>query len=410
MARPFKRLASLYGSLFHKPQKEAVDGYFQTFTAYSPSFTTWAGGIYEAELTRSVIESGAEHAGKLKPEIAGVAAPRATASLALAPNPWQTTPQFLRRIWTILEVNDTCVIVPWYDSEGIHAGYWPLLPRKVSAVDVDGELWLQMIFSDGQERLIPWTEAGVLTRHQYQSDLFGDGADVLRPTLALMSAQNQAEQAAIERNGQVTFIGKIGQVLSDKDRKKVREEFNSNLSASNAGGIAIYDNRFDAVQQVTPQHYTVDTAQMERIEKAVYRHFGSNESVVTNGCTEDEWNMFYEGRIEPFAVQLGAVLTRMTFTPREIACGNAITFSANRLEFASNRTKLDVALGLFDRGIWCGNQVAEVFQSPAYDGGDKHVIRGEYIDLDKISEHTVEDANAAASSSKVWEGTNASET
>lgn len=410
MARPFKRLASLYGSLFHKPQMEAVEGYFQTFTAYSPSFTTWSGGIYEAELTRSVIESGAEHAGKLKPEISGGAQSRATASLALCPNPWQTTPQFIRRIWTILEVNDTCVIVPWYDEEGVHAGYWPLLPRKTNAVDVDGELWLQMIFSDGQERLVPWTEAGVLTRHQYKSDLFGDGADVLRPTLALMDAQTQAEQAAIERNGQVTFIGKVGQVLRPDDMERKRKDFNKNLAASNAGGIAIYDNTFDAVQQVTPQHYSVDTAQMERIEKAVYRHFGSNERVVTNSCTEDEWDRFYEGRIEPFAVQLGTVLTRMTFTPREIACGNSITFSANRLEYASNRTKLDVSLGLFDRGIWCGNQVAEVFQSPAYEGGDKHVIRGEYIDLDKISEHTVEDANAAASSSKVWEDTNASET
>ena len=71
-------------------------------------------------------------------------------------------------------------------------------------------------------------------------------------------------------------------------------------------------------------------------------------------------------------------------------------FSANRLEFASNQTKLNVSTALFDRGIWCGNQVAEVFQSPSYPGGERHVIRGEYIDLDLISEHTTDQAAKAA--------------
>lgn len=134
---------------------------------------------------------------------------------------------------------------------------------------------------------------------------------------------------------------------------------------------------------------------MERIEKSVYRYFGSNEEIVTNKADELTYNTHYEGRIEPFAVQLGTVLTTMTFTPFEISNGNEITFSANRLEFASNATKLNVALGLFDRGIWSGNDVADVFQSAHYDGGEKHVIRGEYIDLDLISEHTAEEAAAA---------------
>ena len=136
--------------------------------------------------------------------------------------------------------------------------------------------------------------------------------------------------------------------------------------------------------------------QMERIEKSVYRYFGTNEDIILNRATEEVFNSFYEGRIEPFAVQLGTVLTVMTFTPLEISRGNEITFSANRLEFASNTTKLNVATALFDRGIWCGNDVADVFQTAHYDGGDKHVIRGEYIDLALISEHTADQAAQAA--------------
>lgn len=75
----------MFDSVFHGKQMQAVNGYFSTFTAYQPSFTTWTGGIYEAELTRSIIESGANHASKLKPEVSGTAQSHATASRPTSP-------------------------------------------------------------------------------------------------------------------------------------------------------------------------------------------------------------------------------------------------------------------------------------------------------------------------------------
>ena len=66
----------MFDAVFHKPIMQAVDGYFQTFTAYAPRFTSWSGGIYEAELTRSIIERNADHASKLRPEISGTAQPQ----------------------------------------------------------------------------------------------------------------------------------------------------------------------------------------------------------------------------------------------------------------------------------------------------------------------------------------------
>lgn len=394
-SQPFVR--SLFDAVFHRPQMQAVNGYFSTFTAYAPSFTTWQGGLYEAELTRSIIESGADHASKLKPEVSGSAQQVAARALAHQPNPWMTTPQFIKRVWTMLQVNDTALIVPMLSDDGATiTGYYPILPGQCTAYDVDGVLWLMLTFPTGDETLVEWSRVGVMTRHQYRSDLFGDGTNVLQPTLELMHAQNEAEQAAIKQGAAIRFIGKLSQNRNDGDRDKARKEFNAQLSADNAGGIAVYDKIFSDVEQVTPQSYTVDAAQMERIEKSAYRFFGSNEDIVMNKADEDTFNSFYEGRIEPFAVQLGFVVTSMTYTANEIAHGNSVMFSANRLEFASNTTKLNVAVALFDRGIWNGNQVADVFQSAHYEGGERHVIRGEYIDLALISEHTSEQAAQAA--------------
>lgn len=394
-SQPFVR--SLFDAVFHRPQMQAVNGYFSTFTAYAPSFTTWQGGLYEAELTRSIIESGADHASKLKPEVSGSAQSIAARALAHQPNPWMTTPQFIKRVWTMLQVNDTALIVPMLSDDGSTiTGYYPILPGQCTAYDVDGALWLMLTFPTGDETLVEWSRVGVMTRHQYRSDLFGDGTNVLQPTLELMHAQNEAEQAAIKQGAAIRFIGKLSQNRNEEDRDKARKEFNAQLSADNAGGIAVYDKIFSDVEQVTPQSYTVDAEQMERIEKSAYRFFGSNEDIVMNKADEETFNSFYEGRIEPFAVQLGFVVTSMTYTANEIAHGNSVMFSANRLEFASNTTKLNVAVALFDRGIWNGNQVADVFQSAHYEGGERHVIRGEYIDLALISEHTSEQAAQAA--------------
>lgn len=51
---------------------EATAGYLQTVTAYSPVFTSFAGGVYEAELCRAAIHTFATHCSKLKPEISGL--------------------------------------------------------------------------------------------------------------------------------------------------------------------------------------------------------------------------------------------------------------------------------------------------------------------------------------------------
>ena len=410
MAKRGQTLRSMFDAVFHRPKVQAIDSYFQTFTAYQPVFTTWQGGIYEAELTRSIIESGADHASKLKPEIIGSAKPVATRALSHQPNPWQTTPQFIKRIWTMLEVNDTALVVPLFADDGVtHVGYYPVLPSSCTACEIDGALWLQLDFPTGDQTLVEWERVGVMTRHQYRSDLFGDGTNVLSQTLELMHAQVEAEQAAIRQGAAIRFIGKLSQNRNEEDSRRARDAFNAQLSADNAGGIAVFDKMFAEVQQIEPQSYTVDAEQMERIEKSAYRFFGTNEDVVMNRADEDTYNAFYEGKIETFAVQLGFVLTAMTFTQNEIAHGNEIMLSANRLEFASNTTKLQVATALFDRGIWCGNQVADVFQSAHYDGGDRHVIRGEYIDLALISEHTSEQAAQAAQTNAAIASIEASE-
>ena len=125
-----------------------------------------------------------------------------------------------------------------------------------------------------------------------------------------------------------------------------------------------------------------DAEQMEIIRKNVFEYFGVNEDVLQNRAYGDSWSAFYEGTIEPFAIQLSEVLTKMLFTFREQSNGNEVAVTSNRLQYLSNADKLNVSSQLLDRGIMSINDVREIWNLPPVDGGDTRIIRGEYYSTD----------------------------
>ena len=105
-----------------------------------------------------------------------------------------------------------------------------------------------------------------------------------------------------------------------------------------------------------------------------------NEGIIQNKSHGDEFLAFYEGAIEPFAVQLSEVMTFMIFTETEIGHGAEIFFTSNRIQYMNNSDKLSVSRDLADRGVLSINEVREIWQLPPVSGGDRHILRGEYYD------------------------------
>lgn len=62
--------------LFHGKELKAIGNYFKMLNGYSPTFTSFSGGVYEMDLTRTAINNFATHCSKLKPEIEGSALSR----------------------------------------------------------------------------------------------------------------------------------------------------------------------------------------------------------------------------------------------------------------------------------------------------------------------------------------------
>lgn len=378
----------------NKSVEKNVEGYFKTLSAYTPSFTTYQGGLYEMELTRSAINAYATAVSKLKPEFTGSAYKSLERKLQFHPNSYMDTTKFLYRLATILSVNTTAFIVPLYEEDyKTIAGYYPLLPQRAEIVDVSGEPWLRYTFANGQKAAIELSEVGILTQYQYKNDFFGDGNEPLMPTLQLMDIQKQGMQEAIKQSATLRFMAKLGQTLRPEDIEKERNRFSKqNLSSDNQSGVMMFDSKYSEVNQIDSKPFVIDDKQMEHIKNNVFNYFGINEKIIQNSYDENTWNAFYEGKIEPFAIQLGLVMTNMTFTQNEIAHGNQIMWTSNRMQYASNTTKLQVSTQLFDRGILSQNDVFDIWNMPHIEDGDKRFIRREYVEVSKLDNEGSDDS------------------
>lgn len=369
-----------------KQQKEITGQYFKMLNGYSPVFSTYDGGVYEMDLTRTAINCIATHCSKLKPEMQGSAMRRLERVLQFKPNSFMDTTKFIARVATILECEHTAFIAPIEDEYGELCGYFPLLPQHCELIQgADGVLYLRYTFGNGLKGCIEFDRVGILTSHQYRDDLFGEDNSTLRPTMQLIQTTNEGIVNAVKNSANIRFMAKVANMLKPEDIRKERQRFTEdNLSSENTSGMIIYDSKFADLKQVESKPYTPNAVQMQQIEQNVCTHFGVSIEILQNKFNEEQWNAFYEGKIEPFALQLSLVLSNMTFTDRELAHGNMILFSANRLQYASNSTKLQVSEGLFDRGLLTRNMVMDIWNLPHVEDGEKYYIRKEYTEVSKL--------------------------
>lgn len=374
--------------LFHAKERKIVGEYFKMLNGYTPVFTSYSGGVYEMDLTRMAINSFATHCSKLKPEIAGSAYKHLERTLQFKPNAFMDTTKFIARLATILECEHTAFIVPIEDKYGCLCGWYPLLPQMCEVIEHAEQVYLRYTFANGEKAAIELERVGILTTCQYKDDLFGEDNKTMQPTMQLIHTSNEGIINAVKNSANIRFMAKIANMLKPEDIKKERDRFTEdNLSADNKSGMIIYDSKFSELRQVDSKPYTVNALQMQQIQESVCTHFGTNMDILQNKFTEEQWNAYYEGKIEPFALQLSLVMSNMTYTQREIAHGNMITFSANRLQYASNATKLQVSTQLFDRGLLNRDGVMDIWNMPHVEGGDKYYIRKEYTEVSELDKH-----------------------
>jgi hypothetical protein len=276
-----------------------------------------------------------------------------------------------------------------YDKYGEPSGVFCPLPQKTEIRQFRDKQFIVYEFSWGERAAIELEYCGILTKYQYKSDFFGENNSSLIPTMDLIHMQDQAIKEGVKSAATYRFYAQVNNFTKAEDLAKERKRFSEeNFSKeSEGGGLLLFPNTYTNINQVKSAPFTVPAEEMKLIEKNVYQYFMVNEDILQNKAFGDAWSAFYEGAIEPFAIQFSEVMTKMLFTLREQAQGNAVMLTANRLQYMTNKDKLDVSSQLLDRGIMSINDVREIWNLPPVEGGDARIIRGEYWNADeKINE------------------------
>ena len=349
---------------------------------------------------RAVINARATHISKLSVLTQGAAQPKLQTRLKNGPNEWQTWGQYLYRLSTILDVHNTAFIVPVEGIYGETIGFYPLLPTRCELMSVQGEPWLRYQFSDGSRAAIELSRCGIMTKFQYADDFFGEDNNALTPTMDLISIQNQGITEGVKNAATYRFMARVNNFSKTTDLANERKRFTRENLQSDGGGILLFPNTYSDIKQIEAKPFVVDAEQMAAIKNNAFDYFGINEDVLQNKAYGDTWNAFYEGAIEPFAIQFSDVHTKMAFSERERASGSFIMATANRLQYMSNADKLNVSAQMADRGIMNRDEIREIWNLPPLPNGEgqAYTIRGEYYLLNKDGEKNKEEGETNASS------------
>ena len=377
----------LFERIFGNRPKEPrqYDGGYKMLNGYTPHFTKWGGDIYESELVRAAINARATHISKLSVEMHGSARPALQTKMKHGPNQFQTWSQFLYRLSTLLDVHNTAFICPVYDDYGEPSGVYTPLPNKCEIVQYNNTPFLRYEFGWGEKAAIELAYCGIMTKYQYKNDFFGETNHALFPTMELINIQNQGIEEGVKSAATYRFMAQLSNFSKAEDLAKERKRFTAENFARDAqgGGILLFPNTYQNIKQIEVKPWVVDADQMKAIKDSVYEYFGVNEDVITNKAFGDSWAAFYEGAVEPFAVQFSEVMTKMLFTLREQSNGNYVAVSANRLQYMSNTEKLSFAAQMADRGLVTRNELREMFNlTPLPDEiGNQLPVRGEYYNV-----------------------------
>ena len=358
---------------------------FQLLEGYTPMFNNWSGSIFESDLIRAALDAHGRHAAKLSVNIRGEAQKGLKSRLLLAPNEFQTWPQFLYRTAVTLYCRNTAFIVPMTGEYNETTGVMGIVPEGWEVVEYKDTPYIRFDLGNMRKAAVELSRCGILTRYQYKNELFGETNEALKATLDLIAMQQQGIQEGIKNGASYRFSAQSDNWASDEDLGKEMERFNKNTfqNVKSSGGMILFPNTYTNVTQLRQEAYKVDADQMALIKANVYDYFAINEDVIQSKAVGDQWLAFYESCVEWLAIQLSDVLSRVIYTERERQYGNGIFFTSNRLQYMSNSDKMTAISQMADRGLMTRNELREILNlSPLPEPyGSQIPARGEYYDV-----------------------------
>lgn len=293
--------------------------------------------------------------------------------LAKQPNEIQNAYKFYYDIITNLELYNNAFVYIQRDENYKVSGLYPLEYKDCKFYEYQDKIFIQFKFGN-KARYVSYNDCIHLTRFIGKDGIFGGSSLPIRKVLDIKHVLDEGIVNAIKTTQSIKGVIKSTKaMLKPEDVKKMRDQFVDDFvnSKKNKSGIGGLDATTDFIPvKIEPQ--TASDNQVKEINKKVLEYFGINENILQSSYSEDEWNAFYESVLEPIGLQMSLEFSNKLFTPTEKGFGNEILFESNRLQYASNKTKIELIR--YASNILTINEQREVFNLAPIDNGDVFMI------------------------------------
>lgn len=345
-----KEKRNLFSMFFGKKEPTKItETQLQMLNSYNPVFTTINGNTYDSKVARQCIDRIATHCAKLIPKhikesISNPIKGDINFLLQNEPNPIMTKFDFIYKTISMLYTDSNAFVYIAKDRQGMITGFYPVLALSYDLLqDATGTIFLQFQFINGQTYTIPYLELIHLRLFYNKHDIFGTGNKALKTDLETAHTASEGIKNAIKTSNNLKGILKYtNSMLKEKDIKASKDAFVKDfLNLENESGIAAVDGKAE-FQEVNLKPITLDKEQLEQVNYNIFDYFGISEKIVKNNFSSEEWNAFFEGVIEPRAIQMSDAFTNKIFSYKARKDGHKIIFTANRLQYASLDSKINL--------------------------------------------------------------------
>lgn len=372
-----KEKRSLFEMFFGKKKQtqSITQTQLQMLNSYNAQFTTLSDNTYDSKVARQCIDRIATHCAKLVPKhikdtVGNNIKGDINFLLQNQPNPIMTKFDFIYKTISMLYTDSNAFVFIAKDNQGFITGFYPILALDyILLQDVSGEIYLQFRFINGQIYTLPYLELIHLRLFYNKHDIFGTNNKVLKTDLDTAHTASEGIKNAIKTSNNLKGILKYtNAMLKEKDIKTNKDNFVRDfLNLENESGIAAIDGKAE-FQEVNLKPITLDKDQLEQVNYNIFDYYGISEKIVRNNFNSVEWNAFFEGVIEPRAIQLSDAFTNKIFSIKARKDGHKIIFTTNRLQYASLDSKINLIKVAGSYGLLTKDDGREILDMPPLGG------------------------------------------
>lgn len=395
-----RNLFSMFFGKKEQPQK-ITQTQLQLLNNYDAQFTTLSNNIYDSKVARQCIDRIATHCAKLIPKhiqdsISNNIKGDINFLLSNQPNPIMTKFDFIYKTISMLYTDSNAFVYIAKDKEGFITGFYPVLAQSYNLLqDASGKIYLQFKFINGQIYTIPYLELIHLRLFYNKHDIFGSGNGVLKTDIDTAHTASEGIKNAIKTSNKLRGILQFtNAMLKEKDVKASRDrfvkDFISNLDDDS--GIAGLDGKAE-YKEINMKPITLDREQLEQVNYNIFDYYGISEKIVKNNFTSVEWNAFFEGVIEPRAIQLSDAFTNKIFSYQAKKDGHRIVFTANRLQYASLDSKINLIKVAGSYGLLTKDDGREILDMAPLGGEEGNKILQSLNNIDSSIANTYQGGN-----------------